>query len=51
MQKKVEDCFNNNCFSIPEYQRDYSWEDKNLDDLWEDLLEAKEARNDEMGHF
>lgn len=51
MQKTVADIFNNKCFSIPKYQRDYAWETKNIDDLWEDLLEAKNASNDSMGHF
>lgn len=51
MQKTVADVFNGKCFSIPKYQRDYAWEKKNLDDLWEDLLEAKNASNDSMGHF
>ncbi|WP_282432245.1 DUF262 domain-containing protein [Campylobacter troglodytis] len=50
--------FNNNVFSIPNYQRDYAWQGRNLDDLWEDLLEAEKAekeaykaKKDEMGHF
>lgn len=51
MQKSVADVFNGKRFSIPKYQRDYAWKDKNLDDLWEDLLEAKNASNDSMGHF
>lgn len=51
MQKKVWEIFNGNVFSIPNYQRDYAWEERNLDDLWEDLLEAEKAENDEMGHF
>ena len=51
MQKTVADVFNGKCFSIPKYQRDYAWEKKNLDDLWGDLLEAKNASNDSMGHF
>lgn len=50
-QRKVNEIFNNEVFAIPSYQRDYAWEAKNLDDLWEDLLEAKLALNDEMGHF
>lgn len=49
--QKVNEIFNNRVFSIPNYQRDYAWESKNLDDLWEDLLEAESAKNDEMGHF
>lgn len=51
MQTKVLDIFNNNIFSIPDYQRDYAWKRQNLDDLWEDLLEAELCKNDTMGHF
>ena len=51
MLKTVADVFNGKCFYIPKYQRDYAWEKKNIDDLWEDLLEAKNASNDSMGHF
>ena len=51
MQKTVADVFNGKCFYIPKYQRDYAWEKKNIEDLWEDLLEAKNASNDSMGHF
>ncbi len=50
MQKKVRDVFNNEIFSIPNYQRDYAWRRENLEDLWEDLLEAERATSD-MGHF
>lgn len=51
MQTRVLDIFNNNIFSIPDYQRDYAWEKKNLEDLWEDLLETELNKNDTMGHF
>ncbi|ETD25732.1 DUF262 domain-containing protein [Helicobacter canis] len=51
MQKSVADVFNGKRFSIPKYQRDYAWKEKNLDELWEDLLEAKSASSDSMGHF
>lgn len=51
MPKSVRDAFSNNIFSIPNYQRDYAWGEKNLEDLWEDLLEAEQATNDTMGHF
>lgn len=51
MQTKVLDIFNNNIFSIPDYQRDYAWEKQNLEELWEDLLEAELCKNDTMGHF
>ncbi|HID0741835.1 DUF262 domain-containing protein [Campylobacter jejuni] len=48
---KIEDIFNNKIFSIPNYQRDYAWTNKNLEDLWDDLLEAEGAVNDQMSHF
>lgn len=51
MIKKVKEVLNNSIFFIPNYQRDYAWEEKNLDDLWEDLLEAEQAVSDQMGHF
>ena len=51
MQKTVADVFNGKRFSIPKYQRDYAWKKKNLDELWEDLEEAKNASSDSMGHF
>lgn len=51
-QESVEKVFSNNRrFSIPKYQRDYAWKKKNLDELWEDLEEAKNASSDSMGHF
>ncbi len=50
-QSRVADIFNNGIFEIPNYQRDYTWEKGNLEDLWEDLLEAEQASSDEMGHF
>ncbi|MGI0439589.1 DUF262 domain-containing protein [Helicobacter himalayensis] len=50
-QSSVSNIFNNGIFEIPNYQRDYAWGEKNLEDLWEDLLEAEQAQSDEMGHF
>lgn len=32
-QSKVADVFNNGVFEIPNYQRDYAWGAKNLEDL------------------
>ena len=51
MQKKVSDIFNNNIFTIPNYQRDYAWGQKEFEDLWEDLVEFERIKNDKMGHF
>ncbi|WP_373961161.1 DUF262 domain-containing protein [Helicobacter pylori] len=38
-------------YSIPNYQRDYAWKDKNFRDLWEDLEEAIEYNKKGYGHF
>lgn len=53
MQKSVGEIFNNqNVFSIPNYQRDYTWGKSNVEDLWDDLQEAKIARQEGSGgHF
>lgn len=51
MQKSVQDIFNNNVFSVPNYQRDYAWREKNFEDLWEDLLEAENVVNSDIYHF
>lgn len=53
MQKSVGEIFNNqNVFSIPNYQRDYAWGESNVEDLWDDLQEAKIARQEGSGgHF
>jgi hypothetical protein len=32
-------------YSVPAYQRDYSWTKENWEDLWEDLLEVKKTGN------
>ena len=41
--KNLQEIFNNRLFRIPDYQRGYSWEAKQLDDLWRDvsILEDK----------
>lgn len=33
-------------FEIPPYQRNYSWEEEQVDDLWSDLIEAVEMDRD-----
>ena len=38
-------------FVIPDYQRGYSWEDKQLDDLWEDLENMTETNTHYTGMF
>ncbi len=35
--KNLQSIFNNLIFLIPDYQRGYAWEDKQLNDLWRDI--------------
>lgn len=37
-------------FCIPNYQREYSWEENELDDFWYDL-ETTRTDADELKHF
>ncbi|MDJ1090483.1 DUF262 domain-containing protein [Macrococcus caseolyticus] len=48
--RKVESYLQEDIFYIPEYQRGYSWEETQLDDLWEDLIQI--YNDDEIeSHF
>ncbi|MGI0407230.1 DUF262 domain-containing protein [Helicobacter himalayensis] len=49
-QESVEKVLSRDKFSIPQYQRDYAWGKKNCDDLWEDLQEAVDSK-EQQGHF
>ncbi|MCQ2908010.1 DUF262 domain-containing protein [Helicobacter pylori] len=40
MKTTIKEIFQEEGYSIPNYQRDYAWKDKNFRDLWEDLEEA-----------
>ncbi|GAA8192186.1 hypothetical protein HpKG129_02600 [Helicobacter pylori] len=42
MKTTIKEIFQEEGYSIPNYQRDYAWKDKNFRDLWEDLEEAIE---------
>ena len=35
--QSLSEIFNNKIFRIPDFQRDYSWEERQLDDFWEDI--------------
>ncbi|GAA7108720.1 DUF262 domain-containing protein [Helicobacter pylori] len=50
MKTTIKEIFQAQGCSIPNYQRDYAWKDKNFRDLWEDLEEAIEY-NKRVGHF
>ncbi|WRA43807.1 DUF262 domain-containing protein [Helicobacter pylori] len=51
MKTTLKDVFLESGYSIPNYQRDYAWKEKNFKDLWEDLEEAIEYSKKGQGHF
>lgn len=51
MKTTIKEIFQAEGYSIPSYQRDYAWKDKNFRDLWEDLEEAIEYDKKGQGHF
>ncbi len=51
MKTTIKEIFQAERYSIPNYQRDYAWKDKNFRDLWEDLEEAIEYNKKGYGHF
>ncbi|GAA7711502.1 hypothetical protein HpBT013_02030 [Helicobacter pylori] len=51
MKTTIKEIFQAEGYSIPNYQRDYAWKDKNFKDLWEDLEEAIEYNKNGQGHF
>ncbi len=51
MKTTIKEIFQEEGYSIPNYQRDYAWKDKNFWDLWEDLEEAIEYNKKGHGHF
>lgn len=51
MKTTIKEIFQEEGYSIPNYQRDYAWKDKNFWDLWEDLEEAIEYNKKGYGHF
>ncbi|GAA7223152.1 DUF262 domain-containing protein [Helicobacter pylori] len=51
MKTTIKEIFQEERYSIPNYQRDYAWKDKNFRDLWEDLEEAIEYNKNGYAHF
>ncbi|GAA8662921.1 hypothetical protein KYTH90_02850 [Helicobacter pylori] len=51
MKTTIKEIFQEEGYSIPNYQRDYAWKDKNFMDLWEDLEEAIEYNKNGYAHF
>lgn len=51
MKTTIKEIFLEEGYSIPNYQRDYAWKDKNFRDLWEDLEEAIGYNKKSYKHF
>lgn len=51
MKTTIKEIFEAEGYSIPNYQRDYAWKDKNFRDLWEDLEEAIGYNKKGYEHF
>ncbi len=51
MKTTIKKIFQEEGYSIPNYQRDYAWKKENFRDLWEDLEEAIEYNKKGQGHF
>jgi uncharacterized protein with ParB-like and HNH nuclease domain len=47
----LTDLFNTRIFRIPDYQRGYAWEDKQLNELWDDLDEIPSVNNELKKHY
>ena len=45
----IEEIFKGRIFTIPDYQRGYSWGDKQLKDFWDDLSNLREKQHHYMG--
>ena len=45
----VSKIFTENLFRIPDYQRGYSWTDKQLKDFWNDIEQLEEGKNHYTG--
>lgn len=47
----LTDLFNTRIFRIPDYQRGYAWEDKQLNELWDDLDEIPTVNEELKKHY
>lgn len=45
----LAEIFNNRFFRIPDYQRGYAWQERQLEDFWEDLENLKLGRSHYTG--
>ncbi|WP_229763695.1 DUF262 domain-containing protein [Helicobacter pylori] len=51
MKTTIKKIFQAQGYSIPNYQRDYAWKDKNFKDLWEDLRRSYRIQQKGSGAF
>jgi uncharacterized protein with ParB-like and HNH nuclease domain len=49
--KNLSALFNERVFRIPDYQRGYSWTDRQLEDFWDDLRRIPENKNHYVGQI
>jgi len=47
----LSELFNQKIFRIPDYQRGYAWEDKQLTELWDDLEDINEIDGELKKHY
>ena len=47
----LTELFNTRIFRIPDYQRGYAWEDKQLNELWDDLDEIPTVEGELKNHY
>lgn len=47
--QSLSQIFQNKLFRIPDYQRGYAWQDSQLRDFWEDLINLQADRNHYTG--
>lgn len=38
---RIGNLFQDNNFIVPQYQRNFAWEDNEIDDFWNDLVELQ----------
>ena len=47
----LTDLFNTRIFRIPDYQRGYAWEEKQLSEIWDDLDEIQTIEGELKKHY
>jgi uncharacterized protein with ParB-like and HNH nuclease domain len=49
--KTIQEIFNNTIFRIPDYQRGYSWKERQLNDFWQDITNLQSNKLHYTGHI